>query len=83
MPGADNSVLTSVSGAGTFAGADNGKQDDAEGYISPRHDAFNGQVLAIVESATHPGPITVKVSSDGLLPATTTLYAQNRGPRRA
>jgi beta-galactosidase len=79
VPDADNSVLTSVTGAGTFAGADNGKEDDAEGYTSPRHDAFNGQVLAIVESATHPGPITVKVSSDGLLPATTTLYAQNPG----
>ena len=81
VPDADNSVLTSVNGAGRFAGADNGKEDDAEGYISPRHDAFNGQVLAIVESATHPGPITVKVSSDGLLPATTTLYAQNPGAR--
>jgi hypothetical protein len=79
VPDADNSVVTSVNGAGTFAGADNGKEDDAEGYTSPRHDAFNGQVLAIVESATHPGPINVKVSSDGLLPATTTLYAQNPG----
>jgi beta-galactosidase len=79
VPDADNSVVTSVTGAGTFAGADNGKEDDAEGYTSPRHDAFNGQVLAIVESATHAGPITVKASSDGLLPATTTLYAQNPG----
>ncbi len=79
VPDADNSVLTSVSGAGAFAGADNGKEDDAEGYVSPRHDAFNGQVLAIVQSATHPGPITVKVSSRGLVPATTTLYAQNPG----
>ncbi|MFZ1992932.1 MAG: glycoside hydrolase family 2 TIM barrel-domain containing protein, partial [Solirubrobacteraceae bacterium] len=77
VPDADNSIVTSVTGAGSFAGADNGKEDDAEGYTSPRHDAFNGQVLAIVESATRPGPITVKVSSDGLLPATTTLYAQN------
>ena len=79
VPDADNSVLTSVSGAGAFVGADNGKEDDAEGYVSPRHDAFNGQVLAIVQSATHPGPITVKVSSRGLVPATTTLYAQNPG----
>ena len=79
VPDADNSVVTSVTGAGTFAGADNGKEDDAEGYTSPRHDAFNGQVLAIVESSTHPGPITVKVSSAGLLPVTTTLYAQNPG----
>ena len=79
VPDADNSVLTSVRGAGTFAGADNGKEDDAEGYTSPRHDAFNGQVLAIVESATHPGPITVQVSSAGLLPATTTLYSGSSG----
>jgi beta-galactosidase len=77
VPDADNSILTSVRGAGAFAGADNGKEDDAEGYVSPRHDAFNGQLLSIVESATHPGPITVKVSSDGLLPDTITLYAQN------
>ena len=76
VPDADNSILTSVTGAGTFAGADNGKEDDAEGYISPRHDAFNGQELSIVESTTHPGPITVKVASDGLLPATTTLWSQ-------
>ncbi len=31
VPDADNPIVTSVTGAGTFAGADNGKQDDAEG----------------------------------------------------
>ncbi len=77
VPDADNSIVTSVAGAGTFAGADNGKEDDAEGYTSPRHDAFNGQELSIAESTTHPGPITVRVASDGLLPATTTLWSQN------
>ncbi len=79
VPDADNSIVTSVSGAGTFQGADNGKQDDAEGYKSTRHDAFNGQMLAIVQSTTSPGPITVRTSSDGLLPATTTLYSQAAG----
>ena len=74
VPQADNSILTSVRGAGTFAGADNGKQDDAAGYTSPRHHAFNGKLLAIVQATTAPGPVTVRVSSDGLLPATTTLY---------
>jgi beta-galactosidase len=68
-----------VTGAGSFAGADNGKEDDAEGYTSPRHDAFNGQELSIVESSAHPGPITVNVSSAGLLPATTTLYSLPAG----
>jgi beta-galactosidase len=75
VPDADNSIVTSVTGAGTFQGADNGKQDDAEGYKSTTHDAFNGKMLAIVQSGTRPGPITVKASSDGLLPDTTTLYA--------
>jgi beta-galactosidase len=79
VPDADNSLVTSVTGAGTFAGADNGKEDDAEGYTSPRHDAFNGQELSIVQSTTHPGPITVRVASHGLLPATTTLWSQNPG----
>jgi beta-galactosidase len=79
VPDADNSILTSVHGAGAFAGADNGKEDDAEGYTSPRHDAFNGQELSIVQSSGATGPITVRVSSAGLLPATTTLYAQSPG----
>jgi hypothetical protein len=69
VPDAGNSILTSVSGTGTFQGADNGRQDDAEGYKSNRHDAFNGKLLAIVRSTTSPGPITVRTVSDGLLPA--------------
>ena len=44
-----------VTGAGTFAGADNGKQDDAEGYKSPTHDAFNGKLLSIVQAVTDRG----------------------------
>jgi beta-galactosidase len=48
VPDADNAITFSVAGAGTFAGADNGKEDDAEGYKSTTHDAFNGKVLAIV-----------------------------------
>jgi beta-galactosidase len=75
VPDADNTIQTSVSGAGTFQGADNGKQDDAEGYQSPTHDAFNGKLASIVESGTSPGPVTVRVSAPGLLPATTTLYS--------
>jgi beta-galactosidase len=75
VPDADNAIHTSVTGAGTFAGADNGKQDDAEGYTLPTHNAFNGKELSIVQAQTTPGPITVRVSAPGLLPATTTLYS--------
>jgi beta-galactosidase len=75
VPDADNAIHTAVTGAGTFAGADNGKQDDAEGYTSPTHTAFNGKELSIVQAGTSPGPITVRVSAPGLLPTTTTLYS--------
>ena len=75
VPDADNAITFDVSGAGTFAGADNGKEDDAEGYQSPTHNAFNGKVLAIVEAGEHPGPITIRASGTGLTPATTTVYS--------
>jgi beta-galactosidase len=76
VPNADNALTFKVSGAGTFQGADNGKQDDAEGYKSLTHTAFNGKVLAIVESkAGHTGPITITATGDDLVPATTTIYS--------
>jgi beta-galactosidase len=77
VPNADNRVHLSVTGGGSFQGADNGKQDDAEGYKASAHDAFNGKLLAIVESSTSPGPIEVRATSDGLLPAATTLYSSS------
>jgi beta-galactosidase len=85
VPDADNPIHISVRGAGSFAGADNGKQDDAEGYKSPTHDAFNGKLLAIVQAGTRPGPITIAASADGLHGAAMTLRASDRpsgdGPR--
>src|SRR3954454_3741845 len=81
VPDADNRVSFDVSGAGSFAGADNGKQDDVEGYQSSTHDAFNGKVLGIVQASDHVGAITVTVSTKGLLPTTTTVFAVNRQAR--
>jgi beta-galactosidase len=82
VPDAANQVTFSVTGAGTFAGADSGKQDDGEGYTSPTHDAFNGKVLAIVESKDGvTGPVTISASSPGLAPATTTVYSVDRRTR--
>ena len=75
VPDADNPIHVSVSGAGTFAGADNGKEDDAEGYTSTTHDAFNGLMLAIAQASTRPGPIDVTVTSAGLRGAEITLHS--------
>ncbi len=76
VPDADNAIKTTVRGAGTFQGADNGKEDDAEGYKSHTHDAFNGKLLSIVQSRRQTGAVTVTVSAPGLLPATATLYSR-------
>ncbi len=82
VPHADNALKFWVTGAGSFAGADNGKQDSAEGYQSTTHTAFNGKVLAIVASkAGQRGPITVTATGSGLKPVTTTLYSVDRGAR--
>jgi beta-galactosidase len=75
VPDADNAITFQVSGAGTFAGADNGKQDSAEGYRSSTHTAFNGKVLAIVQAGERPGPISITATSPGLTPTTATLYS--------
>jgi beta-galactosidase len=76
VPDAANAISFSVTGAGTFVGADNGKEDDAEGYNSTTHTAFNGKVLAIVQSKDgQTGPITISATSPGLAPATTTIYS--------
>jgi beta-galactosidase len=82
VPDAGNAVTFSVSGAGAVLGADNGKEDDAEGYVSTTHNAFNGKLLAIVSSKYgKTGPITVTATSPGLNPASTTLYSVKPGTR--
>src|SRR4029079_1776449 len=77
-PDADNAIKTTVRGVGTFQGADNGKEDDAEGYKATTHDAFNGKLLSIVQSKRRDGAVTITVSAPGLLPATATLYSRAR-----
>ncbi|WP_329062862.1 glycoside hydrolase family 2 TIM barrel-domain containing protein [Amycolatopsis sp. NBC_01480] len=74
-PGAADAITFAVSGAGSFAGADNGKEDSGEGYTSTTHTAFNGKALAIVRAGPRPGAITVTATSPGLAPATTTVFA--------
>jgi beta-galactosidase/beta-glucuronidase len=84
VPNANNMLNFNVTGAGIFAGADNGHEDSAEGYKLPSHSAFNGKALAIVESTTSPGTITFTATADGLQPATTTIFsldASKKGPK--
>jgi beta-galactosidase len=78
VPDADNPIHVSVTGAGTFAGADNGKEDDAEGYKSTTHDASGGLMLAIVQAGNRSGPIHVSVTSPGLHGAAMTLSSSRQ-----
>jgi beta-galactosidase len=75
VPDADNALTFDVTG-GRLAGTDNGREESAENYKSSTRQAFNGKALAIVQSGERSGPITVTVSSPGLRPATTTVYAR-------
>ena len=76
VPDASNELSFAVSG-GKLAGLDNGQEESAENYKSTNRAAFNGKALAIIQSSTAEGPITVTVSSPGLAPQTQTIYASN------
>ena len=62
-----------VEGERKLVGVDNGKQDDHQSYQDDNRDAFNGQLVAIVQSTKNAGEITVTASAEGLDPATVTI----------
>jgi beta-galactosidase len=74
VPGANNLIEFSVSG-GVLAGLDNGRQESAEGYKGPARSAFHGMALAIIQSTEDDGPITIRATSAGLIPGTTTVWS--------
>jgi beta-galactosidase len=78
VPSADNELHFDVSG-GRLVGLDNGQEESAENYKSSNRAAFNGKALAIIQSTTGSGPITVKVTSPGLAPQTATVFAGTGG----
>lgn len=73
VPDAGNNVKFTVEGEGKLVGVDNGKQDDHQSYQDDNRDAFNGQLVAIVQSTKTAGEITVTASAEGLDPATVTI----------
>ncbi len=78
VPDANNELTFNVSG-GKLVGLDNGQEESAENYKSNQRAAFNGKALAIVQATNTPGPITVTVTSPGLLPQATTIFAGQDG----
>ncbi|HHW01078.1 MAG TPA: DUF4982 domain-containing protein [Clostridiaceae bacterium] len=85
IPDAKNLVKFDVAG-GAIVGVDNGQQESKELYkwgnvernTHSERSAYNGKVLVIVQSnKDQAGPITVKASFDGSLPAQTTIFAKS------
>jgi beta-galactosidase len=81
VPSADDLVRFEVHG-GSLAGVDNGRQESAENYKTDRRTAFNGKLLAIIQSDGHPGPISVTATADGLLPGRSTVFQARSGRHR-
>ena len=73
VPDAANNVKFTVEGEGKLVGVDNGKQDDHQSYQDDNRDAFNGQLVAIVQSTKTAGEITVTASAEGLDSAKVTI----------
>jgi beta-galactosidase len=81
VSGADNPISFEVTG-GRLVGLDNGQEESAENYKASSRRAFNGKALAIVQSGESAGPMTVRATSPGLLPASATVFASDeRGSR--
>jgi beta-galactosidase len=76
VPGAENLVRFTVSGAGRIAAVDNGNPASLEPFQADRRKAFSGLALLVVRTTrAEPGTIRVRAESDGLAAAEDTLTA--------
>ena len=66
VPQANNSVSFTISGPGTLVGLDAGDSTNHDSYKGTSHAAFSGKLMAIVQSTTTPGTITLKATSGSL-----------------
>jgi beta-galactosidase len=76
VPDANNVITFGVTGAGTLAANDNGREENAAGYTTPVMAAFNGRALAIVKSTRQPGEIALTATSPGLRSAAIGLRSE-------
>lgn len=74
VPGATNPISFTVRN-GRLVGLDNGRQESAENYKSATRSAWAGKALAIIQSTTLPGPVTITATSPGLRRGQTVVRA--------
>ncbi|MEU7828770.1 glycoside hydrolase family 2 TIM barrel-domain containing protein [Nonomuraea sp. NPDC049129] len=68
----DRQVAVQVSGAGVLQALGSARPMTEEGFDATRRTTFDGRALAVIRP-TGPGPIHVRVTSDGLAPVTVEL----------
>jgi beta-galactosidase len=66
VPNASNTIAFAITGPGRIVGVDNGNATSHESYKGTSRSAFSGKAVAIVQSTTTPGTITLKVTSGSL-----------------
>ena len=63
VPQASNLITFAIRGPGAVVGVDNGDSTSHESYKGTSRSAFSGKALAIIQSTTTPGTVTVTATS--------------------
>jgi beta-galactosidase len=66
VPQAKDTIAFTIGGPGALVGLDAGDSTNHDSYKGTSHAAFSGKLMAIVESTTTAGKITLKASSGSL-----------------
>jgi beta-galactosidase len=75
VPDAGAEVRFDLSGPAKILGIGNGDVNNSENNQADTHRAFQGRGLAIIQTTTNPGPITLQASAPGLRSASLALHS--------
>ncbi len=73
---ADNKLQFKIEGPGIIAGVDNANLKDIDSYAGNSRKAWNGKAMVVIRSIKKAGDIKLKVTSDGLAEASTTIRSE-------
>ena len=76
VPKAGNTISVAVSGPGTLVGLDAGDSTNHDSYKGTSHAAFNGKLMAIIQSTGTAGTVTVNATSGSVTSGSTTITTQ-------
>ncbi len=76
VPDAGNLISFTTKGEGRVIATDNGLQTSMESFQSSQHKAFNGLCLAVVQSNTTKGRISITATAGGLVSSTIVIQAK-------